>query len=352
MECGKFSSAGRAPPRDNRKIFCAGCGFFIYMRVCGACAVFSKECLRRERRRRVRAFQPCSDSRAGCLEIWACARGEAVWRREKRNNAAEKSLKIRGRATRRRRPFLWRAGAVCAARCARFFLAFVRFKKTIFAPHKKFALYPRFCLYQKTMKKFAACVCVLAAMSCAPLVGAGEASAPTASDVVYLKQRISELEGKLKELNEKYAAAIESDMKMLAQLRRENRALKVRLRGLQRARDSEELDIGEIREARRAERIQALRDSDDDSRETLDAARARAEEAAAETRKAQAQVQAKAQVRKVSAEPSASASEVVRADASSRGAASAKAGEEKVERMEEPAPAKKSDSIWDNMFPF
>ena len=196
------------------------------------------------------------------------------------------------------------------------------------------------------MKKFAACVCVLAAMSCAPLIGAGEASAPTASDVVYLKQRISELEGKLKELNEKYAAAIESDMKMLAQLRRENRALKVRLRGLQRARDSEELDIGEIREARRAERIQALRDSDDDSRETFDAARARAEEAAAETRKAQAQVQAKAQVRKVSAKPSASASEVVRADAS------AKPEESKVERIEEPAPAKKSDSIWDNMFPF
>lgn len=275
-----------------------------------------------------------------------------MWRREKRNNAAEKIFKNPRPRNAPAPPFLMarRRRLRCALRAV--FLAFVRFKKTIFAPHKKFALYPRFCLYQKTMKKFAACVCVLAAMSCAPLIGAGEASSPTASDVVYLKQRISELEGKLKELNEKYAAAIESDMKMLAQLRRENRALKVRLRGLQRARDSEELDIGEIREARRAERIQALRDSDDDSRETLDAARARAEEAAAETRKAQAQVQAKAQVRKVSAEPSASASEVVRADASSRGAASAKPEESKVERIEEPAPAKKSDSIWDNMFPF
>ena len=235
-----------------------------------------------------------------------------------------------------------------ALRVSSAFLTFARFKKSIFAPHKKFALYPRFCLYQKTMKKFAACVCVLAAMSCAPLIGAGEASAPTASDVVYLKQRIAELEGKLKELNEKYAAAVESDMKMLAQLRRENRALKVRLRGLQRARDSEEADIGEIRESRRAERIRALRDSGDDSRDALDAARARAEEAAAETRQAQSQVQS----RKVSAKSSASAAEVARADASSREAASAKAGEEKVERMEEPAPAKKSDSIWDNLFPF
>ena len=120
-ECGKFSSARRAPPRGNRKVFCAGCGFFIYMRVCGACAVFSKECLRRERRRRVRAFQPCADSRAGCLEIWACARGEAVWRREKRNSAAEKIFKNPRLRDAPRRPFLWRAGAVCAARCARFF---------------------------------------------------------------------------------------------------------------------------------------------------------------------------------------------------------------------------------------
>lgn len=172
------------------------------------------------------------------------------------------------------------------------------------------------------MKKIASVLILFSAAFCAPIFGADAQPAPTPSDIVLLKQRIAQLEAQLKDMQLKYANVAAAELQISAKLREENRALRK-----------------QIRVMKRAEMLSNV--------ESVKSSRASASEDSQEAQERRAERQQSIEQKKLElAKANAAAVEKAKAAAAAK-------SEVRVEKIENEAPQPaKSDSIWDNMFPF
>lgn len=192
------------------------------------------------------------------------------------------------------------------------------------------------------MKKIWACVALATWCVAASVAHSQESAAPTRSDVVFLKDKIAKLESQVESLKNKLTETREADSKLISELRRENRSLKLRIKGLMRARQARAAEIAET-------------EYGSESRERFALARARAEaklgvdaNSSADDTAARSEAAVRS-VREASAETVRTAAEV-----KSAGAKAVPAKEAAVEpiRQEDNPKSEKSGSVWDNMFPF